>query len=113
MITAFAVNGDRMADTLGTASEFLLLEDDVARRIPRSGTIPLQLKDLRAEQLVCSGIGNCMMDLLTGMGFEVSPGVDGEIAEVLRQYRSGALLRGEKYSCADRGMTCGACSGSF
>ena len=113
MNTAFAVCGDRMADTLGTASEFLLWEDGAARRVSRSGTIPLQLKNLHAERLVCSGIGNCMMDLLTGMGLEVIPGVDGAIAEVLRKYRSGTLIRGEKYSCADRGMTCGACSGSF
>ena len=113
MITAFAVSGDRMAGTLGTASEFLLQENDEVRSVPRSGTIPLQLKSLRVEQLVCSGIGNCMMDLLTGMGIEVIPGVEGEVAEVLRQYRSGTLVRGDKYSCADRGMTCGACSGSF
>jgi len=113
VITAFAVCGDRMADTLGTASEFLLWEDGIARRVSRSGTIPLQLKGLRVEQLVCSGIGNCMMDLLTGMKLEVIPGVEGEVAEVLRQYRSGTLVRGEKYTCADRGMTCGACSGTF
>ncbi len=113
MKTAFAVCGDRMADTLGSASEFLLLEDGTEHRVVRAGTIPLQLGKLHAGQLVCSGIGNCMMELLTGMGIEIIPGVDGEVAEVLRKFRTGSLTAGEKFSCADRGMTCGACSGSF
>ena len=114
MKTAFAVSDSCMAATLGSAGACVLLEDDGSRqRIVCSGNIPQFLKRHRTEVLVCSGIGNCMKDLLTSMNITVVPGVSGRTDEVIGKYLAGTLAPGQKYSCADHGRTCGECPGTF
>ena len=103
-----------MAATLGSSDAFVLLDED--RRPERtvcSGKIPQFLKRSHVGILVCSGIGNCMKDLLTSMNITVIPGVSGGIDEVIGRYLAGSLAPGEKYSCADHGRTCGECPGTF
>ena len=114
MKTAFAVSDGGMAATLGSAGEFILLEEDSGReRVVCSGNIPQFLKRNHVEILVCNGIGNCMKDLLTSMNITVIPGVSGAVDEVIDKYFAGTLVPGEKYSCADYGRTCGECPGTF
>ena len=114
MKTAFAVSGNSMAATLGSAGAFVLLgEDHQQERVVCDGNNPQFLKRSYVEILVCSGIGNCMKDLLTSMNITVIPGVSGGIDEVIGRYLAGNLAPGEKYSCADHGRTCGECPGTF
>ena len=113
MRIAIAAKEDEIPPTLGGTSEFLLLDGQRQERIPCAGKIPAFLKKHQVTILICNGIGNCMLDLLTAMGIEVIPGVSGKLPEIIRQYRSGELKRGEKYSCADHGRTCGSCPGTF
>ena len=114
MKTAFAVSGNSMAATLGSAGAFVLLgEDHQQERVVCDGNIPQFLNRHQAGVLVCSGIGNCMKDLLTVMNIKVIPGVSGGIDEVIGRYLAGTLTPGEKYSCADHGRTCGECPGTF
>ena len=114
MKTVFAVSDDGMAATLGSAREFILLEEDLRQeRIVCSGNIPRLLKRHQTEVLVCNGIGNCMKDLLTALNITVIPGVSGAVDEVIAKYLAGTLVPGEKYSCADCGRTCGECPGTF
>ena len=114
MKTAFAVSGNSMAATLGSAGAFVLLgEDHQQERVVCDGNIPQFLKRHRTEVLVCSGIGNCMKDLLTAMNIKVIPGVSGRTDEVIGKYLAGTLAPEQKYSCADHGRTCGECPGTF
>ena len=115
MITALAVFGEALAPTLGSAAEFLLLDDnnEILARLPCEEKIPVFLKRRQVKRLVCGGIGCCMTDLLASMGIEVIPGVTGTAAEVRDKIRSGTLRPGERYTCAEHGRTCGACPGSF
>ena len=115
MITALAVSGDELAPTLGSAAEFLFLDEtgESLSRIRSGVKIPILLERHQVKRLVCGGIGCCMMDLLSSMGIEVIPGVTGRIGEVREQIRSGTLQPGEKYTCSERGRTCGTCPGSF
>ena len=114
MKAAFAVADSSMAASLGAASVFILLDDDLHREpAVCSGNIPLFLKRRAVGVLVCGGIGNCMKDLLASMNITVIPGVSGEADEVIARYLAGTLVPGEKYSCADHGRSCGECPGSF
>ena len=115
MIAALAVCGEELAPTLGSAEEFLLLDENAGElsRLPCSGKIPGLLKQHGVELLVCGGIGCCMMDLLSAMGIEVVPGVSGSINDVQDKIRSGSLRPGQQYTCAELGRTCGSCPGSF
>ena len=113
MVTAFTVCGQQISETLGTATEFLLSADGMEKTVVCSEKIPIFLKKFGVKVLVCNGIGNCMMDLLGTMGIEVIPGVTGEIRQVMESYQAGTLTAGEKYSCTDRGESCGACAGTF
>ena len=103
-----------MAATLGSADAFVLLaEDHRPERLVCGGNIPQFLKRHQTGVLVCSGIGNCMKDLLISMNITVIPGVSGGIDEVIARYLAGSLSPGEKYSCADHGRTCGECPSTF
>ena len=113
MKTALAIEQDRMSPTLGTASAFILLSGERQETLACDEKIPQFLKKHQVGTLICNGIGNCMKDLLTSMGIEIIPGVSGVASEVIGRYRSGTLVPGEKYSCADHGRTCGECPGSF
>ena len=114
MKTAFAVLGSRIAPTLGSADAFVLLDEDRhSERVVCDGNIPQFLKRSQTAVLVCSGIGNCMKDLLISMNISVVPGVSGEMDEVIGKYLAGTLVPGQKYSCADHGRTCGECPGTF
>ena len=115
MITALAVSGEELAPTLGSAAEFLLLDEknEILSRLPCSEKIPGFLKHHQVKRLVCGGIGCCMMDLLSAMGIELIPGVTGTAAEIRDKIRSGTLRPGQRYTCAEHGRTCGACPGSF
>ena len=115
MIAALAVCGEELAPTLGGATEFLLLDEyaEILSRLPCAEKIPGFLKRHQVKQLVCGGIGCCMMDLLASMEIEVIPGVTGTAAEVRGKIRSGTLLPGQHYTCTEHGRTCGACPGSF
>ncbi len=115
MIAALAVCGDDIAPTLGSAADFLLLNENVEilSRLPCTEKIPAFLKHHQVGLLVCGGIGCCMMDLLSAMKIELIPGVSGPVAEVREKLRSGTLLPGTQFTCAEHGRTCGACPGSF
>ena len=115
MITALAVCGDEIAPTLGSASDFLLLneKDESLSRLPCTEKIPAFLQRQQVGLLVCGGIGCCMMDLLSAMKIQVIPGVSGPVAEVREKLRSGTLLPGKQFTCTEHGRTCGACPGSF
>ena len=113
MITAISVCDDKIAPTLGQTEMFLLINDQQEMRIPCAGNIPLLLKQNQVDLLICCGIGNCMADLLDSMGIRMIPGVSGTVDDVKKQYFSGTLKPGIRYSCADHGQTCGACSGTF
>ena len=114
MKTAFAVLDSRISPTLGSADAFVLLDEDRhPERVVCCGNIPQFLKRSHVEILVCSGIGNCMKDLLTAMNIKVIPGVPGAVDDVIGRYLAGNLAPGEKYSCADHGRTCGECPGTF
>ena len=115
MTTALAVSGNRIAPTLGQTSEFLLLNgngEELGSFRPAE-KIPPFLKRHQVKILICGGIGCCMMDLLSAMKIKVIPGISGEISDVRKQFNSGNLHPGEKYTCAERGHTCGTCPGSF
>ena len=111
--TALAVEQNRMAATLGQASEFILFSGAEQETLVCKDRIPAFLKKNQVETLICNGIGNCMKDLLTSMGIEVIPGISGEVGDVITSCRAGTLVPGEKYSCADYGRTCGECPGRF
>ena len=113
MITAIAAEKDQISATLGKTLEFVLLEDRQIRRIPCREKIPSFLQKNQVEILVCNGIGNCMLELLNSLHIKVIPGVEGKLPEVIVKIQTGTLRPGECYSCADHGMTCGACSGNF
>ncbi len=113
MRIAIAAKNDEIPPTLGATAEFVLLDGQRQERIACTEKIPAFLKKHQVAILICSGIGNCMLDLLTAMGIEVIPGVGGQLPDVIARYRSGELKRGEKYSCADHGRTCGSCPGTF
>ena len=114
MKTALAVDkSDHLSVTLGSTAGFILLSGEERTRLILAEKIPLFLRKHQVGTLICNGIGNCMKDLLTSMGIEIIPGVSGGAAEVIARYRSGTLVPGEKYSCADHGRTCGECPGSF
>ena len=114
MKTALAVDeSDHLSATLGSAAGFLLLSGEDQMRLVPAEKIPMFLRKHQVGTLICNGIGNCMKDLLTSMGIEIIPGVSGVASEVIDRYRSGTLVPGEKYSCADHGRTCGECPGSF
>jgi len=113
MHTAIAAKDDEIPPTLGGTAEFVLLDGQQQERIVCTEKIPAFLKKHQVTVLICNGIGNCMLDLLTAMGIEVIPGVGGKLPEVIRQYRSGELEPGGKYSCADHDRTCGSCPGTF
>lgn len=114
MKTALAVDeSDHLSATLGSAAGFILLSGEYQLRLVPAEKIPLFLRKHQVGTLICNGIGTCMKDLLTSMGIEIIPGVGGEAAEVIARCRSGTLVPGEKYSCADHGRTCGECPGSF
>ncbi len=113
MRAAIAADRDEVPPTLGGTAEFVLLDGERQERIPCTDKIPAFLKKHQAGVLICNGIGNCMLDLLTAMEIEVIPGVGGKLPDVIARYRSGELKQGEKYSCADHGRTCGSCPGTF
>ena len=113
MKAAFAVKGDVISNTLGGCSEFVLISGADSERVPCAGKIPVLLKKLQVDALICGGIGNCTMDLLESMGIEIIPGVVGTVEEVVKTFRSGALTRGVNYSCTDHGRSCGECPGCF
>ena len=54
-----------------------------------------------------------MLDLLNTMGIKVIPGIEGSWNEAANLFRTGRLSAGDKYSCADHGLSCGACAGTF
>lgn len=113
MKAAFAVKGNIISETLGGCSEFILLSGTVSERIPRTEKIPVLLKKLQVDTLICGGIGNCTLDLLGSMGIDVIPGVSGPVGSVVRSFRSGTLTCGVNYSCTDHGRSCGECPGCF
>ena len=113
MNAAIATCDGQLAPTLGTASQFVLLTDHSEEQIVCNEKIPLFLKHHGVQILICNGIGNCMMDLLSAMQINVIPGITGRWEDAAMQYRAGTLKAGEKFSCTDNGQSCGACAGTF
>ena len=113
MKAAFAVKGDVISETLGGCSGFILISGADTERVPYGGKIPVLLKELQVDTLICGGIGNCTMDLLGSMGIEVIPGIAGTVEVVTKKFLDGTLTRGMNYSCTDHGRSCGECPGCF
>ena len=113
MRLAISVCDEQIAPTLGQSAEFILLEEQSEERVTCTGKIPIFLKEYQVECLICNGIGNCMLDLLTAMGIQVIPGIEGDWQEAVIRYHAGNLRAGKNYSCTDHGKSCGACSGCF
>ena len=115
MITALAVCGEEIAPTLGSAADFLMLNEkaEIVSRLPCTEKIPGFLKRHSVELLICGGIGCCMMDLLSAMGIKAVPGVTGTVSEIREKIRSETLRPGQRYTCAEHDRTCGACPGTF
>lgn len=104
----------RISPTLGTADSLLVLEEDSSWIMPLNGKkIPALLKGLEIDVLICSSIGNCMMDLLQTMKITVIPGVVCSVEEAEDRYRAGTLTAGENYSCTSHSRSCGECPGYF
>ena len=110
---ALAIEEDHISTTLGRTVEFILLDGSRQDRVSCEGKIPLFLQKQQVGTLICNGIGNCMLDLLTAMSIKVIAGISGEPEKVIAEFRRGTLRSGEKYSCADYGRSCGECAGSF
>jgi predicted Fe-Mo cluster-binding NifX family protein len=110
---AIAISNNQVSRTLGSAEQFVLLSDNAEEQFVCDGKIPAFLKRHGVQLLICNGIGNCMMDLLSTMNINVIPGVTGKWEDAAMQYRAGTLKSGEKYSCTDHGQSCGACAGTF
>jgi predicted Fe-Mo cluster-binding NifX family protein len=113
MKTAISADKDQIALSLGKTHDFFLLEGESVQRVTCSGNIPLQLKREGVDCLICNGIGNCMLELLSAMQIRVIPGVSGSIENAIESFHAGTLRRGTAYSCADNGKTCGSCPGVF
>lgn len=113
MNVAIAVCKNQLAQTLGQAEEFVLLSDGEEERFFCSEKIPFFLKKHNVQLLICNGIGNCMLDLLSAMKIKVIAGVNGRLEEVRERLKTNSLESGEHYSCTDHGQSCGACAGTF
>lgn len=113
MNIAVAVSDDKTSPTLGQTKEFVLLSDGMEERFFCEEKIPVFLKKHGVQLLICNGIGNCMLDLLSSMGIRVIPGIDKNLEEIKGLLESGDLTPGKHYSCTDHGQSCGACAGNF
>ena len=110
---AFAVAGEFMAETAGSADAFVIMAGREEFRVILRGNIPALLKEYRVKTFVCGGIGNCLLEVLTQNGIRVIAGVAGGFTGAAASFRAGTLTSGEKYTCTERGQICGDCKGKY
>ena len=114
MKTAFSLDGNQIASSLGKSREFLLLNEDGTQEIhSASGNMAEILHKNQITALVCCNIGNCMLEVLNRRQIKVIPGISGTIDEVLTLYRQQKLTPGKNYTCTENGCICGDCPGNF
>ena len=112
-IIVFALYGDEIADTAGSAEEFLLFDGYKTLMAERHCGIVQFLAACNADIFVCGGIGNCLLEVLLQKGIRVIPGVCGKWKDALENFRTGTLTAGERYTCTERGQICGDCKGNY
>ena len=114
MKTAFSLDGNQIASSLGSSREFLLLNDDDTQEIRSAkGNMAEFLHKNQITTLVCNNIGNCMLEVLSRRRIKVIPGINGSIDEVLTLYRQNRLAPGQNYTCTENGCICGDCPGNY
>ena len=114
MKSAFSLNGDQIAPTLGSSQQFLLLNENGTQEIlPAVGNMAEILHQNQVTTLICSNIGNCMLEVLSRRQIKVIPGISGTIDEVLTLYRQNKLLPGKNFTCTENGCICGDCPGNY
>lgn len=114
MKTAFSLDGDKIASSLGKSREFLLLNEDGTQEIhPAGGNMAEFFQTHQITNIVCGNIGNCMLDVLNRRQMKVIPGISGTIEEVLTLYQQQKLIPGKNYTCTENGCICGDCPGNF
>ena len=111
---AFSLDGDKIAPSLGSTQNFLLLNEDGTREIlPASGNMAEFLHKNQITTLICNNIGNCMLEVLNRRRIRVIPGISGTIDEVLTLYRQKQLVPGKNFTCTENGCICGDCPGNY
>lgn len=114
MKSAFSLDGDQIAPTLGSSQQFLLLNENGTQEIlPAVGNMAEILHQNQVTTLICSNIGNCMLEVLRQRGIKVIPGISGTIDEVLTLYRQNQLHPGKNFTCTENGCICGDCPGNY
>lgn len=112
-ITAFAVCSDQMADSVGTAEDFILWNGQDHIIVKRSADISRLLAERDVQTLVCGGIGNCLRELLEQKNIQVIPGIEGFWREAAAALQTGTLVPGANCTCTEHGRICGDCPGKF
>ncbi|MBR7156286.1 MAG: NifB/NifX family molybdenum-iron cluster-binding protein, partial [Lentisphaeria bacterium] len=111
---AFSLDGDQIAPTLGSSQQFLLLNENGTQEIlPAVGNMAEILHQNQVTTLICSNIGNCMLEVLSQRRIKVIPGISGTIDEVLTLYRQNKLRPGKNFTCTENGCICGDCPGNY
>ena len=114
MKTAFSLDGNQIASSLGKSREFLLLNEDGTQEIrSATGNMAEILHNDQVTTLICNNIGNCMLEVLNRRQIRVIPGIKGSIDEVLTLYQQQKLIPGKNYTCTENGCICGDCPGNF
>ena len=114
MKTAFSLDGNQIASSLGSSREFLLLNDDDTQEIRSAkGNMAEFLHKNQITTLICNNIGNCMLEILNRRQIRVIPGISGTIDEVLTLYRQKQLVPGKNFTCTENGCICGDCPGNY
>ena len=114
MKSAFSLDGDRIASTLGSTQQFLLLNEDGTQEIlPAVGNMAEILHKNQVNTLICNNIGNCMLEVLSRRRIKVIPGISGAIDEVLSLYQQQKLTPSKHFTCTENGCICGDCPGNY
>ncbi len=104
MKIAIPLFGSRVSPRFGCEPEMLIIEveedKDINRqKFPTTGLgIPQRISlllSLSVDTLICGGIGTFCLRTLSGRGFQIIPGVIGEVDEVLKCFLSGKLREGQ------------------
>ncbi len=93
----YDLSNNQVWQHFGQTQYFMLVDTDTGERnlITSGGyshrdLVPY-LSNLGVKTLICGGLGNMAMTLLTGANIEVIPGVVGDINDVLEAYKKGTL----------------------
>ena len=115
MKTAFAVKDNQIAPTLGSATHFLLLEDEnqLLLTAPARSNMTVLLLQNDVQELVCGNIGNCMLEVFERKKINVIAGVHGKLEQVISDYLKNSLQTERSFTCTENGQICGDCPGNF